>query len=95
MRMRLLGPVCLGLVLPPGVSAAADVDRAATSTAVRDIGRQIDFLQELFKSGAVSITDTEREAVREEDSCPSCKQGVLVLRTGPYGEFRSCSNFPV
>ncbi|MFM0023648.1 topoisomerase DNA-binding C4 zinc finger domain-containing protein [Paraburkholderia azotifigens] len=25
---------------------------------------------------------------------PSCQQGVLILRTGPYGEFRSCSNYP-
>ncbi|WP_116323938.1 topoisomerase DNA-binding C4 zinc finger domain-containing protein [Cupriavidus sp. P-10] len=30
-----------------------------------------------------------------EESCPAYKQGVLVLRTGPYGQFRSCSNFPV
>jgi hypothetical protein len=26
--------------------------------------------------------------------CPSCKRGVLVLRTSHYGEFRACSNFP-
>ena len=44
--------------------------------------------------GAVAITDTDGKAVREE-GCPSCKQGVLILRPGPYGEFRSCSNFPV
>jgi len=51
------------------------------------------FLNELHENGAVTITDTEGKAVQEE-SCPSCKQGVLVLRTGPYGEFRACSNFP-
>lgn len=56
-------------------------------------GQVSSFLRELEADGAVSITDTDGKAVREE-SCPSCKQGVLVLRTGPYGEFQSCSNFP-
>ncbi|MBB3277342.1 DNA helicase-4 [Pseudoxanthomonas sp. OG2] len=51
------------------------------------------FLRELEEDGAVMLTDTEGKAVQEEN-CPACKQGVLVLRTGPYGEFRSCSNFP-
>lgn len=52
------------------------------------------FLRELEQDGAVVITDTEGKAVQEE-ACPGCKQGVLVLRTGPYGDFRSCSNFPL
>ncbi|RDZ27459.1 UvrD-helicase domain-containing protein [Lysobacter silvisoli] len=52
------------------------------------------FLRELEEDGAVVLTDTEGKAVQEE-TCPACKQGVLVLRTGPYGEFRSCSNFPL
>jgi len=56
-------------------------------------GQCSDFLRELVEDGPVSITDTEGEAIQEEH-CPWCKQGVLVLRTGPYGEFRSCSNFP-
>ncbi|MGW9333495.1 UvrD-helicase domain-containing protein [Bosea sp. NPDC055594] len=56
-------------------------------------GQCSDFLRELVEDGAVSITGTDGRVVREE-SCPACKQGVLVLRTGPYGEFRSCSNFP-
>ncbi len=52
------------------------------------------FLRELEKSGDVVITDTDGEAIHDEN-CPACKQGVLVIRSGPYGEFRSCSNFPV
>lgn len=52
------------------------------------------FLRELEESGAVLITDTDGEVIQEEN-CPACKQGVLVLRSGPYGEFRSCSNFPL
>ncbi|WP_044099951.1 UvrD-helicase domain-containing protein, partial [Xanthomonas citri] len=51
------------------------------------------FLRELENDRAVVITDTDGQAIKEA-SCPACKQGVLVLRTGPYGEFRSCSNFP-
>jgi DNA helicase-4 len=51
------------------------------------------FLRELESDGTVTITDTDGEAIREE-GCPSCKQGVMVPRTGPYGEFESCSNFP-
>jgi DNA helicase-4 len=27
-------------------------------------------------------------------NCPSCKTGWIVLRTGQYGEFYSCSNYP-
>ncbi|MEM5330375.1 UvrD-helicase domain-containing protein [Paraburkholderia sp. JHI2823] len=56
-------------------------------------GQCSSFLRELEQDGAVSITDTDGEAIHEE-TCPSCKRGVLVVRTGPYGEFRSCSNFP-
>lgn len=56
-------------------------------------GQCSSFLRELEEDGAVLITDTNGKAIHEEE-CPSCKRGVLVLRTGPYGEFRSCSNFP-
>lgn len=56
-------------------------------------GQCSSFLRELEQDGAVSITDTDGEVVQEEE-CPSCKRGVLVLRPGRYGEFRSCSNFP-
>jgi DNA helicase-4 len=51
------------------------------------------FLRELGEDRAVVLTNTEGDVLHEE-ACPACKQGVLVLRTGPYGEFRSCSNFP-
>ncbi|WP_142627961.1 UvrD-helicase domain-containing protein [Rhizobium sp. P007] len=52
------------------------------------------FLRELEAEGAVTITTVDGKAVQEE-SCPSCKQGALIMRTGRYGDFRSCSNFPV
>ncbi|NIJ72273.1 superfamily I DNA/RNA helicase [Xanthomonas sp. F4] len=57
-------------------------------------GQRSTFLRELVEDEAVVLTDTDGNALKEE-TCPACKQGVLVLRTGPYGEFRSCSNFPI
>ena len=69
--------------------------RARRSVAMFTVrGLRSHFLRELEEDGAVAITDTDGEAVCEE-SCPACKQGVLILRTGRYGEFRSCSNYPV
>jgi DNA helicase-4 len=56
-------------------------------------GRCSPFLDELVKDGAVTITDIKGEAV-QEDRCPVCKLGVIVERTGKYGAFKSCSNFP-
>ena len=53
------------------------------------------FLRELEDDGALVITDTDGKAIQEE-ACPSCKQGVLLLRTGgPYRPFVSCSNYPI
>jgi len=51
------------------------------------------FLRELEKDGSVVITDIEGKAIKEEN-CPWCKRGVLIARSGRYGEFRSCSNYP-
>ncbi|KGO98878.1 UvrD-helicase domain-containing protein [Novilysobacter defluvii] len=56
-------------------------------------GQCSSFVRELEEDNAVVITDMDGKAVREEP-CPVCQQGVIVLRTGPYGEFRACSNFP-
>ncbi|MDE1141276.1 MAG: topoisomerase DNA-binding C4 zinc finger domain-containing protein [Paraburkholderia tropica] len=56
-------------------------------------GQCSSFLRELEQDGDVSIINTNGEVVQEE-VCPSCKRGALVLRTSPYREFRSCSNFP-
>ncbi|MDC8747295.1 UvrD-helicase domain-containing protein [Xanthomonas campestris] len=68
--------------------------RARRSVAMFTIrGQCSTFLRELKDDRAVVITDTVGQAIKEA-SCPACKQGVLVMRPGPYGEFRSCSNFP-
>ena len=56
-------------------------------------GQYSSFLRELIDEGTLAITNTDGQAVLEQ-TCPACKQGVLMLRTGPYGEFHSCSNYP-
>lgn len=66
--------------------------RAVAMFTVR--GQCSTFLRELEEDGAVVLTDTDGNTIQGE-TCPACKQGELVLRTGPYGEFRSCSNFPM
>ncbi|WP_244957622.1 3'-5' exonuclease [Alicycliphilus denitrificans] len=68
--------------------------RARRSVAMFTVrGQCSSFIRELENERSVVITDTDGEVISEEN-CPSCKQGVLVSRTGPYGEFRSCSNYP-
>ena len=56
-------------------------------------GRQSVFLQELAADDAVTVTDMKGIPI-EEDACPACGQGVLVWRSGRYGDFRSCSHYP-
>jgi len=68
--------------------------RARRSVAMFTVrGQCSKFLRELEADGAVEIIDTEGNAV-DEETCPSCKQGILIWREGKYGKFRSCSNFP-
>lgn len=93
----------LGLAMPAGDNYLHGEERrlfyVALTRARRSVamftarGQCSFFLRELEQDGEVSITDTDGQVIEEEE-CPSCKRGVLVLRTGPYGEFHSCSNFP-
>lgn len=50
------------------------------------------------------VTELEAEDARRDTHllgrvggrrCPKCGRGVTVSRTGPYGEFEGCSNFPM
>lgn len=68
--------------------------RARRSVAMFTVrGQCSEFLGELVKDGAVSIIGADGETI-EEQRCPACKQGVFVQRTGQYGDFLSCSNYP-
>lgn len=56
-------------------------------------GRRSAFLAELVEDGAVRVTTLDGQAVQEQP-CPVCDGGVIVQRSGAYGSFQSCSNYP-
>lgn len=56
-------------------------------------GKTSSFLDELVEDGFVTVTDTEGHPVNEQ-RCMVCKIGIIVEKTGPYGSFRGCSNYP-
>lgn len=93
----------LGLAMPDGDDYPLGEERrlfyVALTRARRGVamftstGKSSTFLRELQDDGALTITDTDGKAVREQ-ACPVCDRGVIVLRTGPYGEFEACSSYP-
>ena len=94
----------LALVMPAGDTYPYSEERrlfyVALTRARRSVamftvmGKNSPFLDEMVKEGAVNVTNVRGEPI-QEDRCPICKIGVFVLRQGPYGEFRSCSSFPM
>lgn len=69
--------------------------RARRSVAMFTVmGKNSPFLDEMVKEGSVKVTSIRGEPIKE-DRCPVCKRGVIVARQGPYGEFRSCSSYPM
>lgn len=68
--------------------------RARRSVAMFTVtARNSPFLAELVKDGVVMVTDMKGEPIQEE-RCPVCQQGVVLQRTGKFGDFKSCSGFP-
>jgi DNA helicase IV len=51
-------------------------------------GRPSQFLVELMNSRDLTIEAIEGEG---GDPCPKCDRGILVLRSGTYGQFHACS----
>lgn len=49
------------------------------------------FLVELADKGDVKIEAMDGDP---PEPCPRCKNGVLTIRNGTYGKFRSCSTWP-
>lgn len=56
-----------------------------------DSYRYSTFISEIQQNGYEITISGEGEKTQ---SCPLCKTGKIVLRTGEYGEFHSCSNYP-
>jgi DNA helicase-4 len=68
--------------------------RARRSVAMFTVqGQTSVFLDELVDDRLVVITDTDGEPIRQR-RCPVCKRGMLVERTGRYGPFFGCTNYP-
>jgi DNA topoisomerase-1 len=44
------------------------------------------------KTASVKKSDVTSE--RTGETCPSCKQGELIIRLGRYGRFKGCSRYP-
>lgn len=54
-----------------------------------------------YKPLAKKIAEVTEEAVRVQvpvektgEKCPECKEGEIVIRSGRFGKFKSCSRFP-
>ena len=56
-------------------------------------GKRSRFIDELCNDGWLTVTNSEGAAI-DEQRCPACETGVIVPRTGPYGDFHSCSGYP-
>ncbi len=58
-------------------------------------------IDQFYQPFSKRLTKTEENAKRVKiavektgDTCPECKQGEVVVRTGRFGKFLSCSRFP-
>ncbi|MBU2967329.1 topoisomerase DNA-binding C4 zinc finger domain-containing protein [Amphritea atlantica] len=64
-----------------------------------DMTNTSDFVKELINdtypigTDAFDVSTTQVSAL--ERHCPSCKTGTVIKRTGPYGVFLSCNNYPL
>ncbi len=68
--------------------------RARRSVALFTVqGMRSVFVQELVRDQVLTITDIEGQVI-DDISCPACGQGAIVTRTGRYGDFKACSNYP-
>lgn len=77
-------------------SMEADLDRIAAGE--REWRAVIaDFYQPLEKKIAAVVETAQRAQVPVEktgESCPTCQEGEVVIRSGRFGKFKSCSRFP-
>jgi len=82
--------------LPFTAQMEEDLDRVANGKK-----RWTDLIKHFYQLFLQTLTKVEKEAPRaivpvEEtgENCPKCKKGKLVVRTGRFGKFLSCSRFP-
>jgi DNA helicase IV len=61
-------------------------------------GRESAFVTELVNDDRVEVIATDpvtgQLIATKIHTCPTCRRGALVQRTGRYGPFYGCSTFP-
>jgi len=57
-------------------------------------GQESPFETEIAEDSGVEVVRMDGCRGKNVDRCPVCKSGVLVERTGEYGSFIGCSNYP-
>lgn len=93
-----------GLVMPEGDTYLHGEERrlfyVALTRARRSVAmftvaaRNSPLLTELTNDGVVTVTDMKGQPI-EEERCPACQHGVVLLRSGKFGDFKSYSGFPL
>jgi DNA helicase-4 len=57
-------------------------------------GKESTFVVELLRDKLIVSLDSDGEEQADSRVCDKCGDGMMVRRTGPYGEFLGCSRFP-
>lgn len=52
------------------------------------------FVVELLEFPEVTVGNSSGEASAAPSVCPACRTGTMTPRSGPYGRFLGCTNFP-
>ncbi|QDZ26570.1 UvrD-helicase domain-containing protein [Noviherbaspirillum sp. UKPF54] len=65
----------------------------STVTLITLAHKESPFIAELVKDYQLQVLDLDGE-VGASQVCPSCEEGFMVQKTGPYGPFLSCNRFP-
>lgn len=65
----------------------------STVTLITLTHKESPFIAELIKDYQLQVLDLGGE-VGASQMCPTCQEGFMVEKTGPYGPFLSCNRFP-
>ena len=90
----------LHLVIPRPESFPHAEERRLLYVAITRAKRGVFLLANTAKTSIFAAEIAEMDGVSDlaglapSNPCPNCGTGDLGLRTGPYGEFLGCSNFP-
>ncbi len=70
------------------------ITRAKESvTLITQAGKESPFISELIGQHGVKAYEMDGKMAAVE-ACPDCREGLLVVRNGKFGEFFGCSRFP-